>query len=100
MQNSYSLSVSVNHSNGEILSVYFQIRAGKSVKTKELAQGRMMADYNRQGKLLGVEMIAPCSAKVMASIDIEEPARAFIQNTVPRNFVRGRHSLTSVVGAG
>lgn len=81
--------------------MYFQIRTGKSVKTKELVDGRVMADYSRSGKLLGIEMIAPCSARVLDKIDIEEPAKAFVRNAAPREFIRGHSSrVMPLIGAG
>ncbi|MBS0206279.1 MAG: DUF2283 domain-containing protein [Planctomycetes bacterium] len=90
MQNDFSVSVSVDDKTGELLCVYFGIRQGKVAKTVELADGRVMADYNSKGKLLGIEMIAPCTEKVLDQIDIEEPVRAFLKNAAPHQFIRGR----------
>lgn len=90
MQINFSVSVSVDHSNGRILAVYFQLRSGKVAQTRELVDGRVTADYDRKGKLLGIEMIAPCSAKVLDKIEIEEDAKEFLKRAVPREFIRGK----------
>lgn len=96
MRNDFSVSVTVDDKTGELLCVYFGIRQGNVKKTIELADGRVMADYNSKGKLIGIEMIAPCTEKVLDQIDIEDPVRAFVKNAVPRQFIKGRlRSLTS-----
>ena len=89
MQTEFSVSLTVDQQSGHLLSAYFQVRSGKSVKTCELADGRIMADYDRKDRLLGIEMIAPCSAKVLEQIEIEEPAKAFVKNMIPREFLKG-----------
>ena len=89
MQPEYSVSLSIDKATGRLLSVYFGIRLGKSFKTAELADGKVLADYDRKGRLLGVEMIAPCTAKVLNQIDVEEPVKAFVKNMIPREFIKG-----------
>ena len=68
-------------------AVYFQIRTGRSVKIKKLADGMMLADYNAKGKLIGLELLGPCTAKVLAKIVIDKPARLFIRKAAPRELV-------------
>ena len=98
MQAEYSVSLSVEQETGRLLSVYFGVRSGKSSKTTELVDGRVMADYDRRGKLLGVELIAPCTAKVLDQIEIDEPVRAFVKNMIPRQFIKGHlPRLTSLI---
>ena len=51
--------------------------------------GAAWCDYNRDGKLLGVEIIAPCTAKVLDEIEVDD-FREFVKRSLPIGFVRGR----------
>lgn len=84
---SFSVETTVNRKTGSLTAAYFQIRAGKSVKTKELADGLVLADYNSRGELIGVELLGPCTAQVLDRIDIEKPARVFIRRAAPCELV-------------
>lgn len=81
------MSVTVNKTTGAITAVYFQVRTGKAAKTKELADGVMLADYNAKGDLLGVEMLGPCTSRVLDKIKVDRPALDFIRRSAPRELV-------------
>ena len=61
----FRVSVETRNQTGEVLAVYFQVRKGKTKLTKEHAGGNVFADYDKRGKLLGIEMLAPCRASVL-----------------------------------
>ena len=87
------LSVETNSSTGDVLAVYFQVRKGKSARVLEMEAGAVFCDYNKDGKLLGVEMLSPCDIKVLDKIARQEPfstraqTKKFFRNTVPRQMV-------------
>jgi hypothetical protein len=51
---------------------------------KEYDGGSVFADYDRQGELLGIEMLAPCKVSVLDKIAGQEPAKRFIKGAIPR----------------
>lgn len=87
MQHQVSLTHDVE--TGKLLSVYFQIRKANVAETREFAGGAAMADYNKNGELIGVEMIAPCKISVLDKIIKDEPpsirshAKKFIRDNTP-----------------
>jgi len=87
-QHHFDLSVTVDERTGEILSVYFEIRKGRSAETREYCDGAAFADYDRSGNLLGIEMLAPCKLRVLNRIEGAEPqVRKFLKGAVPRAMV-------------
>lgn len=90
MGHRFRVNVEVAESTGEVMAVYFQIREGKSAKVKEFAEGTVLADYNKRGELLGVEMLAPCEVELLDAIAEGEPktlrrkTRDFFRRAAPR----------------
>jgi uncharacterized protein YuzE len=87
---SFSASLSVDEETGRVRAVYFRIRPGKSKETREIIDGRVLADYDGGGQLLGVEMLAPCEFTVFDSIAdaepeerLREPIRRFLRTATP-----------------
>src|SRR5262245_48503740 len=85
----FNVSVSVDEQTGQVMAVYFQVRDGDAAETREVPEGRAFADYDQQGQLLGVELLAPCGADVFDSIAAQEPeeVRQFFRRTAPREMV-------------
>ncbi len=83
----FQVQVETHDQTGEVLAVYFQVRKGKVKTTKEYAAGNAFGDYDRRGRLLGIEMLAPCNAAVLDSIAKQKPARDFVRNTIPRGMM-------------
>lgn len=46
------------------LVAYLQIRSGKSWDTIEFKDGKVFGDYNREGKLIGIEFLQFCDVEV------------------------------------
>ena len=89
----FGISITTDESTGEVLSVYFQIRKGKALETREFADGAAFADYNKTGELVGVELLAPCKVSVVDQLAENEPShvrsrtKKFIRTAGPRQMV-------------
>lgn len=85
MKHTFGIAVEVEHETGDILSVYFQIRKGKSAETREVDPGKVFVDYSASGQLLGIEMLAPSRIAVLDKITQDEPeSQRFVSNKIPR----------------
>ncbi len=80
------VSTQVNYETGDVSAVYFYIRPGKSALVKEFAEGCAFADYDRNGHLLGIEILAPGEIAVLDKIARREPKpiKNFLRNSIPR----------------
>lgn len=85
--NRIQLDVTFDEQTGDVVAAYFHVREGKSAKTKTLSSGMMLADYDSEGNLLGVEMLGPCEAKVLDKISMEKEVRDHILRTAPRELM-------------
>lgn len=89
----FDISITTDNTTGAVLSAYFQIRKGKVHTTREFANGNALADYNRDGELLGVELIGPCKVTIVDQLAANEPAefrkmaKTFIKQAGPRELV-------------
>ena len=86
----FRVSVETRNQTGEVLAVYFQVRKGKTKLTKEHAGGNVFADYDKRGKLLGIEMLAPCRASVLDNIARQAPAKRFVRSAIPQGMLAAR----------
>ncbi len=88
MKHNFGISVEVDNESGAPLSAYFKVRDGKSVETREYGDGIALADYDRRGQLLGIEVLGPCLVTVIDKITKNEPeAKRFVKNSAPRKLV-------------
>lgn len=83
----FGLSVETNDQTGAMMAVYFQIRIGKVAATKEYKEGVAFADYDRDGNLLGVELLGPCEVEVLDKIAKQKPVREFLRRSVPQGML-------------
>jgi hypothetical protein len=83
----FGISVETNDRTGEVMAVYFQIRGGKSHEVKEHENGSLLADYDRQGRLLGIEMLGPCRANVLDKIAADATVKKFVKKGIPRGML-------------
>jgi uncharacterized protein YuzE len=79
------IETEVSNETGKVDAVYFYIRAGKVAETKVYAEGRALADYDRKGMLLGIELLGPCEVRVLDKISRREPApiKNFLRGSIP-----------------
>lgn len=87
------ISVCIDDDTGLPLSMYFQIRDGKVDNVLEHCEGNAFANYDKHGKLLGIELLAPCEVKALDKIVVEEPTigrnriKKFFRTAGPRELV-------------
>jgi uncharacterized protein YuzE len=68
----FRLEVSYHETNGDPVAAYLRVREGKVTQTKEISAGVAFADYGADGCLLGIELLAPCRADVLAGVSDNE----------------------------
>jgi len=80
------MEAEVDSLTGKVEAVYFYMRPGTAAETREYAEGRALADYDRKGKLLGIELLGPCEAVILDKISRKEPApiKKFLRGSIPR----------------
>src|SRR3954453_3076918 len=61
----FRLEISFNETTGDAVAPYLQIRPGEVAETREIEKGVAFADYDPEGTLLGVELLAPCPLPVL-----------------------------------
>lgn len=85
----FRLDVSIDETTGRPRAAYLQVREGFATDTREVVTGRAFADYNDDGKLIGIEFLAPCRVEVLDQITIDEPepVREFFRSSSPRQLV-------------
>ena len=90
---SFQISVETDDTTGDVVAVYFQVRKGKSHLTQEYADGAAFADYNRNGELIGIEILAPCRVSIVDQLAANEPpevrkrTKAFLRGSGPRQMI-------------
>ena len=92
----FRVEIETEDATGDVLAVYFQVRKGKYDHIKEFEDGAAVADYDKNGYLLGVELLAPCKVKIVDELAKEEPPawrsniKRFMRSTGPRELVPAR----------
>lgn len=85
----FELSVS-ERDNGTLEAVYITLHDEPSVRTEEVVEDVLFADYNAAGELIGIEILAP--VRLGDLTHLVEPARRtpfarFVERRVPHEFV-------------
>jgi hypothetical protein len=85
----FKLDVSIDDRTGRPRAAYLQVREGAVAETREVSPGRAFADYDGQGRLLGIEFLAPCGVELLDTLtaDEPEPVREFFRTSPPRTLV-------------
>jgi uncharacterized protein YuzE len=84
---SFRVTIETEDASGRVLALYLQIREGKPARTREYADGNVFADYDRNGLLIGIEMLAPCKAAILDRIADQAKPKRFVRNAVPRGML-------------
>ena len=89
MDSKFALDVSFSETTGEPVAAYMRVRAGAVATTKEVSEGAAFADYAADGRLLGIELLAPCSIEVMDRLGANEAesVRRFLRGGPPRELI-------------
>lgn len=85
----FKMSVSADENTGKLIAAYLSVRDGETAETVEVEEDRAYADYDADGQLIGIELLAPCNVKVLDRIAKKEPAevREFLHSSPPRAMV-------------
>jgi uncharacterized protein YuzE len=68
------IKVTRSPSTGEMEAAYIKIRDGVVAETRDADEhGNAFADYDESGVLLGIELLAPCTARVLDRIAMDGP---------------------------
>ena len=68
------IQVSVSPRTGKIEAAYIRLRDGATHETRDADDdGNAFADYSADGVLLGIEVLAPCTASALDRITKDEP---------------------------
>lgn len=92
----FGVSVTTDTLTGEVLAVYFQIRRGRVHVTREYAEGAAVADYNKSGELMGIELLEPCKVQIVDQLAEAEPVgmrrdvKRFMRKSGPPALVSAR----------
>jgi uncharacterized protein YuzE len=55
----FQMEASFDEKTGSAVAVYLRVRRGEVAETREVKEGVVYADYDEQGLLLGIELLAP-----------------------------------------
>ena len=85
----FALKVSFSEKTGEPVAACLRVRDGKVVETREVSEGVAFADFADDGRLLGIELLAPCSLAVLDRLGEHEsePVRRFLRGGPPRDLI-------------
>jgi uncharacterized protein YuzE len=64
----FRLEVSYDSSTGNPVAAYVRIREAAIARTEEFGEGVAFADYSDDGRLVGIELLAPVGLDVLAGI--------------------------------
>jgi hypothetical protein len=83
------LQVSVDEKTGAVRTAYLRVRQGDVAETREAVEGKAFVDYDANGLLLGIELLAPCTMKVLDDLAAQEPEpiKRFLRGSPPRELV-------------
>jgi len=85
----FEISIS-GRDDGTIEAVYVTLLPDKVSKTVEVEADQLLVDYNRDGKIVGIEVLAPVRINRLADL-VEQGQRTsfrkFIKTSFPNSFV-------------
>jgi uncharacterized protein YuzE len=86
----FELSIS-GRDDGTLEAAYIQLLDEKVSRTKEVVEDVVLADYTADGRLIGIEILAPARLGDLARLVKQEATRRsfrrFIKKSVPRDLL-------------
>lgn len=76
--------------DGSIEAIYLAVSPNKIARTDETIEDHMLVDYDRNGRIVGIEILAPVRLRdVTGLVDARTraPLRRFLRRSVPHEFV-------------
>jgi len=89
----FGTSIETDAKTGAVEAVYFQVRRGRAARVEEKNDGAVFINYDKNGYLLGVELLAPCSIQVLDRLAATEPSAArsqmksYFRHNVPQGML-------------
>ncbi len=85
----FEMSISARD-DGTIEALYILVRDEKATRTKEIVEDILLADYNKRGQLIDIEVLAPVKIAKITTL-MEEPRRRpfrrFVKEQAPNELV-------------
>ncbi|MHC4698694.1 MAG: DUF2283 domain-containing protein, partial [Planctomycetota bacterium] len=72
----FEMSISARN-DGTIEALYILVRDNKAVRTREIVEDILLADYNSRGQLVGIEILAPVKLAQITPLVEEARRRPF-----------------------
>lgn len=72
----FQVSIS-GRDDGTVEAVYFRFRHGKVAKTREIEEDVVIADYDENGDLIGLEILAPVKISDLEALVEKDTRPAF-----------------------
>lgn len=67
---------------GSFAGAYIKLRSGRVHHTKEIKRGALLADYDKNGHLLGIDILAAVNVSIVTRL-VDDPAqRAALKNVM------------------
>lgn len=85
----YEISTSARD-DGTLEAVYIRLMSNKVAKTREIQEDVLLADYDRNGNLVGLEILAPVKFSDLASLvdkPRKTPFKRFVTESAPSAMV-------------
>jgi uncharacterized protein YuzE len=85
----FELSIS-GRDDGSIEAIYVAILRDEVSKTIKVVEDQLLVDYNKDDKIVGIEVLAPVKIAQLADLmdtDRRSSFRKFVVSTLPRSFV-------------
>jgi uncharacterized protein YuzE len=73
-----NISLNITRYDNKIDAIYIKLTDGEVVKSKELAGGDLVIDLDKQGGVVGIEMLEPVKLTITKKLQKETPALAGI----------------------
>lgn len=85
----FKLNITIDDETGRLTAAYLRVRQGQVAETREVMEGKVFADYDASGALLGVEFLSQCTVAVLEQLipGEPEPIRTFLRSAPPRELV-------------
>jgi hypothetical protein len=90
-RSAFHLEVSYHETTGEPVAAYLRVRSAAVARTEEVSDGAAFADYGVDGRLVGVELLAPCRVEFLDRLSANEPesVQRFLREGTRRSLVVG-----------
>lgn len=85
----FEFSVSARD-DGTLEAAYIRLRRAPVARTEEVLEDGLLADYDRQGNLVGIEILSPVKLSSIVRLvdeDRREPFRRFVRRAAPEEFL-------------